>query len=116
MRALAVFHDHGGHILDRLLKPGFRHVFVVLLGDHCWTIVDACEGVPQIEPVAPKEFDMVKFYRDQGFTVVETEQRDLAPRSAFSVANCVGMAKAVLSVRSFALTPWQLHQYLRRNR
>ena len=114
MDALAVFHDHGVHILAPWLKPGFKHVFVALRDGDYWVRLDAQAGVPTVEVVAPGDYDLAKFYRDQGFTVVETEQGKVVPRSPFAIANCVGLSKAVLSVRSGALTPWHLYKHLKR--
>ena len=113
MKALAVFHDHGSHISARFLKSGFRHVFVVVESGNYWIMIDGRAGVPVIEAVAAGGFDLARFYRDQGFTVIETEQRITVPQSPFAIANCVGLSKAVLSVRSCAITPWRLYKYLK---
>ena len=114
MDALAVFHDHGVHILAPWLKPGFKHVFVALRDGDYWITIDAKAGVPAIEVVAPGDYDLAKFYREQGFAVIETQQGAAASRSPLVLANCVGMARAVLGVSTAALTPWQLYKHLRR--
>ncbi len=114
MKALVVFHDHGVGWLSRLLKPGFRHVFAVVRDDNYWISIDGKAGVPLFEVVVPSDYDLAAFYRRQGFTVIETRQRNTAPRSPFAIANCVGLVKAALAIRSTAITPWGLHEYLRR--
>ena len=113
MRAIVCFHDHGCHILSRLLKPGFKHVFVAVHNGNYWIMIDGRAGVPVVEVVAPDDFDLAGFYRDEGFTVIETQQRALPPRGPFAIANCVGLAKAILSIRSTAITPYALYRYLR---
>lgn len=115
MKALAVFHGHGCHVLSRFLKPGFSHVFVAVRTGNYWVMIDGRAGVPVIEVVAPSDFDLVGFYRDQGFTVIETQQRALPPRGPFAIANCVGLAAAILSIRSTAITPYRLYRYLRKH-
>ena len=115
MKALAVFHQHGCHILDPFLKPGFRHVFVVVETGDYWVLIDSQAGVMTIEMVAPATYDLATFYRAEGFTVVETSQRSQPTRGPFSVANCVGFVKTVLGIRSAAMTPWQLYKYLRKS-
>ena len=114
MKALVVFHDNGLHILARWLKPGFKHVFVVLRDGDYWIVVDGRVGVPGVEVFAPGDYDLAAYYRAEGCTVIETYQRQTVLRSPFAVANCVGLTKAVLCLRSAALTPWQLYKYLER--
>ena len=114
MRALVVFHDKGIGFLSRFLKPGFRHCFVAIRNGNYWIMVDGLNGVPSIEVVAPADFDLATYCRDKGFTVVETKQRGTVPRSPFSVANCVGLVKAVLCIRSMVITPYGLYKHLRR--
>ena len=115
MTAVAVFHDHGEGFLARFLKPGFRHVFVAIQSGECWIQIDGQAGIPEIESVAPADFDIADWYRGHGFTVVETHQRQKAPLGPFAVANCVGLAKAILCVHSPAITPYGLYKHLRRD-
>lgn len=113
MNAVVVFHDHGAHILDRFLKPGFRHCFVAIDDGHCWISIDGRDGVPVIEAVAPTGYDLAEFYREQGYTVAETERGNTAAWLPFTNANCVGAIKVVLGLRApSVLTPWQLYRRL----
>ena len=114
MKALAVFHDHGCHILDPLLKRGFRHCFCALETEDCWISIESRAGVMVLEAVAPAGYDLATFYRAEGFSVIETTQRTTPLRAPLVVANCVGFVKSVLGIRSAALTPWQLYKHLRR--
>jgi len=117
MKALVIFHGHGEGLLSKLLNPRFRHVFVVVRDGDRWAVIDGRAGIPNIDIFESMETeDLKEFYELQGFTVVETEQRDKPPKSPFAIANCVGMVKAVLSIRSTAITPYQLYKYLRRSR
>lgn len=114
MKALAVFHDHGCHILDPLLKRGFRHVFCALESGDYWITIDGRAGVLVIEAVAPAGYDLATFYRAEGFTVIETNQSSTPLRTPLVTANCVGFVKAVLGIRCAAMTPWRLYMHLRR--
>ncbi len=112
MKVLAVFHDHGNHVLDRWLKPGFRHCFCAVRTENFWIRVDGQMGPPVIQVVAPGDYDLAGFYRAEGFTVVETEQRNHRA-GLFVVANCVGIVKRVLAISApFVVTPWQLYKKL----
>lgn len=114
-RVLAVFHGHGNHVLAPLLRDGFKHVFCALDDGNVWVRVDMMSGVPEIEAVAPSGFDLAAFYRDEGFTVVETEQGTRPPHGPLAALNCVGLTKIVLAIGApMVLTPWQLFRYLRR--
>lgn len=113
-RAIAVFHNFGGHCLDPLLKRGFRHVFIAVETQWAWLVIDAMEGRPEVREVCRAGEDLAKSYRDEGFEVVSLEVGDARPRLPFAYANCVGMAKAFLGVRSWAVTPFQLYKYLKR--
>lgn len=110
MTALVVFHGHGTHPLSPLLARGFRHVFCALRDGDYWCVVDAGDGLPALHV---GHGDLAAWYRGQGFTVLEVERR--APiRVPFAVVSCVGLVKAVVGIRSPALTPWQLYRHLRR--
>ncbi len=115
MKALVVFHDHGCHVLDPLLRQGFRHVFCAVESGDSWISIDSRAGVMVVKVVAPSGYDLATFYRGEGFTVVETTQRAVPTRAPFAMANCVGCVKAVLSICSFAVTPWRLYKFLRRH-
>lgn len=118
VRALVVFHDsfERAHWMSRFMKPGFWHCFVCMERDGLWIKVDGESGLPVVQYLTQSEgFDLAGFYRDQGFTVVETEQRGSAVISPLALRNCVGMVKALLCIRSFAVTPWGLYRHLTRN-
>ena len=112
MNPLAVFHDHGNHILDPILKKGFRHCFCAIPNGEYWIVVDGQAGLPRIEVIAGTGYDLATFYRDEGFSVIEVKTRKpIITPLIFS--NCVGMVKVCLGIRSSALTPFQLYKYLR---
>ena len=118
-RALAVFHSKGRvpHWADRWLADGYHHVFVAIEdGDH-WIAVDARDGGPVVEAVAPAGYDLASFYRNDGLIVIETHKREMPPRWPFTVANCVGLAKALLGIQApMVWTPYQLARFLERPR
>ncbi len=114
MKALAVFHDHGHHILAPLLKPGFRHVFVALQNGNFWIRIDGMAGVPVAEVVAGADYDLATFYRGEGFTVAEVKVANQPVRVPLVNANCVGISKGFLGIRKpLIVTPHGLYRYLR---
>tara|TARA_R110002096_G_scaffold336193_1_gene529667 strand:+ start:239 stop:589 length:351 start_codon:yes stop_codon:yes gene_type:complete len=113
LKALVVFSGESAHPLARLLKPGFHHCFAVVLSDENWIKADWKTGVPEVRYVT-RDFDLAAFYREQGFTVIETEQGDRPTWSPITLNNCVGFVKSALCIRSWAATPWGLYRHLKR--
>lgn len=125
MRTLAVFHSkQSRHWANRWLKRGFWHVFVCVCDGPAiepklgrpsgyWVRLDAQDGAPAVEVVAPSNFDLAGFYRENGLTVVEVETPARPPLWPLMAANCVGMAKLVLGIRApWVVTPYGLFQHL----
>lgn len=113
--ALVVFGGHADLWWLRLLKPGFRHCFVVLAGSGEWVVVDPLSHRTCVVliPFCP-EFDLAGWYRENGFMVVQTKvfspDRRVAPIRPYS---CVESVKRILGIRAaWVLTPWQLFLYV----
>lgn len=112
MNALVCFHDHGTGRWQRWLRPGFRHVFIVIKCDINWIRIDGFKGIPTVEDACFAGHDLAKFYREEnGYRVIELDV-DRTPRTGyFMQATCVGMVKAYLALKApLVFTPWQLHQ------
>ncbi len=117
-RALAVFSGRADLCWLRLLRPGFRHCFVALEEAGRWITVDPLAGYTDVavQPV-PSAFDLAGFYRERGFTVVETRRRRRIRPAPLLPATCVEVAKRVLGIASWrVMTPGQLHDFLLRKR
>jgi hypothetical protein len=116
MEALVVFSDGGAHPLSPLLRPGFRHVFVCLRAHNGqWLVLDGAEGVPHFDIAANADTDLAAFYRQEGFTVLQTVRGTAGPRLPFVWSNCVGLAKVALGLHApLTLTPHGLYRLLLR--
>jgi hypothetical protein len=114
LKAIVVFHDVGTGWASRFLRPGFRHVFVAVEADGQWIRIDGMDGLVKVSIDAPADYDLAGYFRAEGYTVVETEQAAGPSGCPFAVANCVGLVKGVLAIRSFAITPYQLFKELSR--
>ena len=114
MKALAVFHNYGTHILAPFLKRGFRHVYVVLQSDDYWIRVDGMNGIPIAEVITGADYDLATFYRAEGFAVIEMDVGNEPPLGPIVLANCVGFTKTLLGIRKlFVVTPYGLYRHLR---
>ena len=112
--AVVVFTNTGEHPLAPLLKPGFRHCFVVVQDTKGpWILVDPADGVPRLSVIGLEDFDVASFYRGMGLTVVETPVVSAPFYLPLTVSNCVGMVKAVIGLRApLIVTPYGLYRRL----
>jgi len=114
-RAWVVFCDNAELAWLRLLRPGFRHCFVVLNDGSHWIAVDPLAPLLDVTvPPVPAGYDLPAWLSGQGHRVVPaTVRRGLrrpAPPGPFT---CVETCKRVLGLHArFVLTPWQLFRHL----
>jgi hypothetical protein len=113
---LVVFVNHTACWWLRLLRPGFRHCFVVLGVDPLWL---ACEPLKdRIELIVlnlPRDFDLARFYHEQGHRVLSGQRPQPRPGRRFTLAplTCVTVVKRVLAIDApWVWTPSQLYAYL----
>jgi len=114
MKALLVFSTENEHPFSFLLSKARRHVFVCLRTDNAWVMYDWRMGLPIIDSIADKDFDLASFYREDGLEVLEVETGQHVGYGPFLMNNCVGHAKLVLGCSSFALVPNGLYQHFTR--
>ena len=118
--ALVVFGGSSCHPLAWMLHEDFQHCFVCVLSEGYWVEIDKVQGKCKIRVVAGADFDLAALYEKNGYKVLTTKRQkaDIWRFNPFygniMVANCVGVVKAVLSMNSLALTPYQLYKELKR--
>lgn len=113
--ALVVFSGQADLVWLRLLRPGFRHCFVVLGTPGGWVSLNPMAHRTDLTVLTvPFGFDLADWYRAQGLTVVETVSRLPPRRSApWRPFTCVEAVKRVLGIHDgFVLTPWQLFRHI----
>lgn len=99
----------------KILKPGFRHCFVVARDDNHWIVLDPLS--PHLELAVlplPHEFDVPNWLREQNLTVIQApitrRYQKAAPVNLFS---CVEVIKRFLGIHARRIvTPWQLYRFL----
>lgn len=99
----------------KLLRPGFRHCFLILKRGKHWVSLDPMSHVTEIGlHLLPDNFDLPNWLKDRGHTVVATSVQK-APKKALppTLFTCVEAVKRVLGVHNWkVLTPWQLYKHL----
>ncbi len=117
-RAWVVFCDNTELAWLRLLRPGFRHCFVVLHDGSHWIAIDPLAPLLEVTvPPVTADFDLPGWFAANGHTVapatVRTGLRKPAPWGPFT---CVETCKRLLGLHDqFVLTPWQLYRHLVRH-
>ncbi|NQV45438.1 MAG: hypothetical protein HQ501_11065 [Rhodospirillales bacterium] len=110
-----VFGDQSNLFWLRLLKPGFRHCFVLLELDTGWVMLDSLAHWIHVAIIPPvSSGDLASWYRDHGYRTV-TLKCSPPPNSAAPWApfTCVETVKRALGIhRSGIWTPHQLWQFL----
>ncbi len=116
LKAWVVFSGQADRPWLKMLRPGFRHCFVILNDGTHWLSFD-----PMLNHIdlrvhghVPADFDLPKWLRSRGQRVVEApvdhSRKTALPLSVFT---CVEAVKRVLGLhRFFILTPWQLYRHL----
>lgn len=99
----------------KILKPGFRHCFVLLNDGKRWVSLDPLSNYTDIivHHHVPPEFDLPLWLKGRGHEVVETNINRARKPAPFMLFTCVEAVKRVIGLhKRFIITPWQLYRYL----
>ena len=114
--AWVVFSGHADLPLLQMLKPGFRHCFVLLKDGSNWLSLDPMlhHMDMRIHHHVSTDFDLPSWLENRGLTVLPANlnrnKKNPAPCSIFSWVEAV---KRVLGIHArFVFTPWQLYRHL----
>lgn len=116
-RAWVVFSGQTDVPWLKMLKPGFRHCFVLLNDGRSWVTVDPMLNHTDVQiHYAPPDFDLPRWLKGRGQTVVSASLDHSRKRPApWALFTCVEAVKRVLGLRArFIMTPWQLYRHLTR--
>jgi hypothetical protein len=110
-----VFSGHADLPWLRLLRPGFRHCFLVLQHADCWVMYEPLSNRTEISVIARKpDVDLIAWLRQMKFTVLPAQIQALQSKPApWGLYTCVEAVKRVLGIRHHGLfTPWRLYRFL----
>jgi len=112
--ALAVFSGAADVAWLRVLKPGFRHCFVIVDCGGRWVVFDPLLHRTEIAVLAVSRRQLVQWYRQRGFRVVACRVRTPPRRSApLGFYTCVEAVKRILGIHARrVITPWNLYNFL----
>lgn len=117
--ALVVFSDNAGAWWLRLLKPGFRHCFVILETDRGCIWLDPLSNGFTVKPLEGYEMaGLLKWYKDQGMRVLKVNVNETSSHThSWAPMTCVEVVKRLIGLHeALVLTPWQLYQTINKNK
>lgn len=81
--------------------------------ENAWILIDGRAGLLNFEAIAAPDYPLAQMYRNEGYTVLTVDASRASLTMTPRLVSCVGMVKAVLSIRApFVQTPYQLYRYI----
>lgn len=99
----------------RLLKPGFRHCYVLLNDGANWITLDPLSNYldVSVHRNVPSAFNLPQWLGSRGHKVVPAKVERIRKEAPWMLFTCVEAVKRVLGLhRRFIFTPWQLYRHL----
>ena len=115
--ALVVFSGNADLKWLRILKPGFRHCFLLLETQGGWVLYNPLSHRTEIAVIeGASERELMRLYRGQGFRVVPwTMPRVPLKPAPWGVYTCVEAVKRVLGIHApGVITPKNLFNFLKK--
>lgn len=113
-RAWVVFSGQTDLPWLKILKPGYRHCYVLINdGDH-WISLDPLPGHTEVmvHHIAP-DFDLPNWLKARGFKYVPACITPQNTQSPWAFYSCVEAVKRVIGLQDrWVITPWQLYKKL----
>lgn len=104
----------------KILKPGFRHCFVLINDGQRWVSIDPLSSYTdiQIHHHVEVSFDLPQWLEGRGHKVISaTINKNHKKPAPWMMATCVESIKRILGIHNFFLfTPWQLYKFLEKTK
>lgn len=100
----------------RVLRPGFRHCYVLLNDGDVWTSIDPLSPYTDVvvHHCVDVDFDLPGWLKSRGYCVIPALiNREHARPAPWMMFTCVEAVKRILGIHNrFIVTPWQLYRHL----
>ncbi len=99
----------------KMLKPGFRHCYVLLNDGDRWVSLDPLSNYldVSIHHHVPAKFNLPLWLKSRGLIVVRAPMRRARKEAPWMLFTCTEAVKRVLGLHKRSIiTPWQLYRYL----
>ena len=99
----------------KILRPGFRHCYMVLHDGEHWITYDPLSSYTDITVHhLPPDFDLPHWMIER--TLVPANMTRIPKQAPWMLFTCVEAVKRVLGIHNrFIITPWQLYRHLRKH-
>jgi hypothetical protein len=115
-QAWVVFSGQADRPWLKMLRPGFRHCFVIVNDGQSWLSLDPMLNHMdvRVHHHVPANFDLPEWLRQRGQRVIAAPlSRVLKNPAPWRLFTCVEAVKRLLGLHSrFVFTPWQLFRHL----
>lgn len=101
----------------KLLKPGFRHCYVILNDGAHWVTMDPLSNYMDIVVhKIPQDFDLPLWMKTRGHVILPARITHKTKQAPWMIFTCVEAVKRVIGLHSRRiLTPWQLYRHLNKH-
>lgn len=98
----------------KMLRPGFRHCFVLLNDGQRWITFDPLSSRSEIVVHhLPETFDLPLWMQRRGYITVPSAVEQKHSPAPWAPFTCVEAVKRILGLhKRFIFTPWQLYRHL----
>ncbi len=98
----------------KLLKPGFRHCYIVIHDGAHWVSLDPLASHAELTVHnLPAEFDLPAWLAEQGHRIIPANIERVKCIAPWAIMNCVEVVKRMLGIhKRMLVTPWQLYNHL----
>jgi len=116
LKAWVVFSGQADLHWLKILKPGFRHCYVILNDGKHWTSIDPLSNYTDISVHnMPAGFDLPLWMQSRGHTILPAPLERPKKQAPWMPFSCVEAVKRILGIHKyFMLTPWHLYRYLQK--
>ena len=98
----------------KILKPGFRHCYVILHDGRHWITVDPLSNYMDINiHHFPRDFDFPLWMQSRGHLMISADIEHKDRQAPWMMFTCVEAVKRVIGLHNrMIITPWQLYCHL----
>jgi len=116
MKAWVVFSGKTELAWLKILKPGFRHCYVLMNDGRRWITLDPLSSYMEVlVHDTPADFDVPDWLAQRGNIVVPARINRPQKCAPFALFSCVEAVKRTLGLQSWRIvTPFQLYKFLDR--
>ena len=118
MKEWYIFFMNGNLLIDKVLKSGYQHIFVIGRDDYNWYLINPMIDKFNFEilPFEPEDIASIEKHYisvcEKVLHFTNDNPKKFNYFQPFSVATCVQIIKYILRIKCWSITPYQLYKHL----